>query len=76
MFALNEVVKTKREVDTFGYALSNLKCRSCNQRMYVVAYGMKRYGSMEYGFEGYKCAFCGHEHIEHVSGGVLGNVKK
>ena len=73
---MNEVVKTKREVDTFGYPLSNLKCRSCNQRMYEVARTTKVYGGMKYGFEGYKCAFCGNEHIEHVSGGVLGNVKK
>ena len=71
-----DLVRVNHRVDTFGFPLSNRECRVCHARMYVVATVVKRYGDKAYGFEGYKCAFCGHEHIEHVSGGVLGDVKK
>ena len=73
---MNDLNVIEKSVVAFGYPMSNLRCRVCHQRMYVVATGVKRYGDKTYGFEGYKCAFCGHEHIEHVSGGVLGDVKK
>jgi hypothetical protein len=71
-----EVVKSSHRVNTFGFPLSNRECRVCHGKMYRVASGEKLYGGKRYGFEGYKCGFCGHEHVEHTNGGVLGHVKE
>lgn len=71
-----ELVDVKRAVGTFGYPLSNVVCKCCGAKMYEVARTVKKFGGVMYGFEGFKCTFCGHEHVEHVLGGVLGDVKE
>ena len=72
----NQIQKSSLSLDSFGFPLSNRECRVCHAKMYRVASGEKLYGGKRYGFEGYKCGFCGHEDIVHESGGVLGDVKK
>lgn len=73
---MGEVVKVNRAVQPFGLPLSNVVCKCCKQKMYYAGRVVKRYGDSAYEFEGYKCGFCGHEHVEHTNGGVLGHVKE
>ena len=71
-----DLVQVNRQVNTFGFALSNRGCSVCHGKMYDVISGTKKYGGMEFWFRGYKCGFCGHEDIVHEAGGVLDGVKK
>ena len=73
---MNEVTKSVKGVQAFGFPLSNERCAVCHGRMYYVGNVIKRFGTVDYKFDGYKCGFCGHEHAKHVEGGALGYVKE
>ena len=49
-----DLVQVNRQVNTFGFPLSNRECRVCHGKMYDVMSGTKKYGGMEFGFIGYK----------------------